>query len=56
MSEVGDQRKDGFSRTFDEGGKVQIGHTFPFLISLCFQHPGRITLKDIKRLQKMAED
>jgi hypothetical protein len=32
MSEIGDQRKDGFSRTFDEGGKVQIGQTFPFLI------------------------
>src|SRR6266849_7297235 len=31
MSEVGNQRKDRFSRPFDEDGKVQIGHTFTFL-------------------------
>src|SRR5258708_31728952 len=33
MLEISDQRKDGFRRPCDEGGKVQIGHTFTFLIS-----------------------
>lgn len=32
MSQIGNQRKDGFSRPFDEDGKVQIGHPFPFLL------------------------